>query len=58
MIALVTRRSLRPRIKIAHSVRMIDLQQPGHRGAPVPGGRAWRRLTCHEDASASKGRGL
>lgn len=29
-----------------------DLQQPGHRGAPVPGGRAWRSLTCEEDASA------
>lgn len=30
----------------------IDLQQRGHRGAPVPGGRAWRSLTCEEDASA------
>jgi hypothetical protein len=53
MIALVTGASLRPRIKITHSVSRIDLQQPGHRGAPVPGGRAWRSLTCEEDASTS-----
>jgi hypothetical protein len=33
--------------------QVIDLQQPGHRGAPVPGGRAWRSLTCEEDASTS-----
>jgi hypothetical protein len=38
--------SLRPRNKITHSVSRIDLQQRGHRGAPVPGGRAWRSLTC------------
>ena len=31
----------------------IDLQQRGHRGAPVPGGRAWRSLTCEGDASTS-----
>jgi Protein of unknown function (DUF998) len=30
-----------------------DLQQRGHRGAPVPGGRARRSLTCEEDASTS-----
>ena len=34
----------------------IDPQQPGHRGAPVPGGRAWRSLTCEEGASRPKGR--
>jgi len=34
-------------------VSRIDLQQPGHRGAPVPGGRAWRSLTCEEDAPTS-----
>jgi hypothetical protein len=34
-------------------VSRIDLQQRGHRGAPVPGGRAWRSLICEEDASTS-----
>ena len=41
MIALVTRRPRCDRaLKITHPVSRIDLQQPGHRGAPVPGGRA------------------
>ncbi len=52
MIALMPGAWLRPRIKITHSVSRIDLQQPGHSGAPVPGGRVWRSLTCEEDASA------
>jgi hypothetical protein len=30
-----------------------NLQQLGHRGAPVPGGLAWRSLICEEDASTS-----
>jgi hypothetical protein len=34
-------------------VSQIDLQQPGHRGAPVPGGLAWRRLICEKDVSTS-----
>jgi hypothetical protein len=34
-------------------VSRIDLQQRGHGGATVPGGRAWRSLTGKEEASTS-----